>query len=265
MGFTKKCPHASKSNRGLTIPGDFKRGRTNWLSRALARAGLLPLREAERAIREGRVRVGGRVVRQPLAPVPADGEVRLDGRVVSLEVKALALMLHKPRDAVTTRSEPGGARTVFDVLLPALPEDLKRYEWHAAGRLDRDTTGLLLFTNDERLVEHLTAPERRLPKRYRATVQGAVDESKLQRLRDGVELSDGPARAEEARAAAPGQVELVLTGGRNRQVRRMLAAVGLPVTALHRVGVGGLELDVREGEWRRVSDEELRTALGFQP
>jgi 23S rRNA pseudouridine2605 synthase/16S rRNA pseudouridine516 synthase len=240
----------------VTIPGD-------WLARALARAGVLPLLEAERAIRDGRVRVGGRVVRQPLSLLPPGEEVRLDGRPVSLEARMLALMFHKPKDAVTSRSEPSGARTVFDVLLPQLTPELRGYEWHAAGRLDRDTTGLLLFTNDGRLVEHLTSPERHLPKRYRACVQGTATEAKLQQLRDGVELQDGPARAAEAHAAGEGMVELVLTEGRNRQVRRMLAAVALPVTALHRVAVGGLWLNVREGEWRKLDGEEIRTALGF--
>jgi 23S rRNA pseudouridine2605 synthase/16S rRNA pseudouridine516 synthase len=235
----------------------------DWLARALARAGVLTEREAERAIREGRVRVGGRVVKQPLTPVRPGEEVRLDGRVVSLEATVLALMFHKPKDAVTSRSEPGGVRTVFDVLLPALPPDLRRFDWHAAGRLDRDTTGLLVLTNDERLVEHLTSPRRHLPKRYRVMVQGEADEARLQRLRDGVTLEDGPARAVEVRAITPSHLEVVLTEGRNRLVRRMLAAVGLPVRSLHRVGVGRLALDVREGEWRRLGEEEIREALGF--
>lgn len=242
----------------MTIPTG-----STWLSRALARAGVLTLGEAERAIRDGRVRVGGRVVRQPLSLLAAGEEVRLDGRVVSVEAPALAVMLHKPKDAVTSRAEPGGARTVFDVLLPALPPQLRRYEWLAAGRLDRDTTGLLLFTNDGRLVEHLTSPDRHLPKRYLARVQGEVDEARLEKLRHGVALSDGPARAQEARAAGPDLVELVLTEGRNRQVRRMLAEVGLPVRALHRSQVGGLTLDVPEGQARQLSEEELRAALGF--
>ena len=240
----------------MTIPGD-------WLSRALARAGVLTTVEAERAIRDGRVRVDGRLVRQPLSLVPQGALVTLDGSPVSLEAKVLALMLHKPPDAVTSRSEPSGARTVFDVLLPQLPPDLRRYEWHACGRLDRDTTGLLVFTNDGRLVEHLTAPDRRLPKRYRAAVQGTATPEKLQRLRDGVELNDGPARAAEVLALAPSHLEVVVTEGRNRMVRRMLAAVGLPVTRLHRIGVGGLRVDIREGEWRRLDDGELREALGF--
>lgn len=240
----------------MTIPN-------SWLSRALARAGVLTQAEADRAIRGGRVRVNGRVVRQPLAPVEASDEVRLDGQRVSLGAPVLALMLHKPKDAVTSRSEPGGARTVFDVLLPALPRELRRFEWHAAGRLDRDTTGLLLFTNDERLVEHLTSPDRHLPRRYRATVQGAADEARLRRLRQGVDLPDGPARALEATAPAPGEVELVITEGRNHQVKRMLGEVGLPVRALHRAAVGGLTLDVPEGAFRRVTDDEIVQSLGF--
>ena len=242
----------------MTIPGE-----KGWLSRALARAGVLVPGELERAIRSGRVRVDGRVVRQPLAPLAEGQEVRLDGKVVSLRAQVLAVMLHKPKDAVTSRSEPGGARTVFDVLLPALPDELRRHTWHAAGRLDRDTTGLLVFTNDERLVEHLTSPDRHLPRHYLATVQGAVDEPRLERLRRGVALSDGPARAASARAAGPGQVELVLLQGRNRQVRRMLAEVGLPVRALHRFAVGGLVLDVGEGVARLLSDREIREGLGF--
>jgi len=240
----------------VTIPGD-------WLARALARAGVLSTSEAERAIRDGRVRVDGRVIRQPLALLPQGALVTLDGGPVSLEVKVLALMLHKPPDAVTSRSEPSGARTVFDVLLPQLPLDLRRHEWHACGRLDRDTTGLLVFTNDGRLVEHLTSPDRHLPKRYRAIVQGVATEEKVRQLREGVALSDGPARAVEAFAIAPSHVELVVTAGRNRMVRRMLAAVGLPVVKLHRVGVGGLRVDIREGEWRTLSDGELKDALGF--
>jgi 23S rRNA pseudouridine2605 synthase/16S rRNA pseudouridine516 synthase len=240
----------------VTIPGD-------WLARALVRAGVLTTVEAERAIRDGRVRVDGRVIRQPLALLPQGALVALDGSPVSLDARALALMLHKPPDAVTSRSEPSGARTVFDVLLPQLPADLRRYEWHACGRLDRDTTGLLVFTNDGRLVEHLTAPDRHLPKRYRATVQGTATEEQLRQLREGVALNDGPARAEEALALAPGHVELVVTEGRNRMVRRMLAAVGLPVTRLHRVAVAGLRLDIREGEWRRLGEGELKEALGF--
>ncbi|HYV49897.1 MAG TPA: pseudouridine synthase [Myxococcaceae bacterium] len=240
----------------MPIPGD-------WLARALARAGVLTTVEAERAIRDGRVRVDGRVIRQPLALLPQGALVTLDGGPVSLEAKVLALMLHKPPDAVTSRSEPGGARTVFDVLLPQLPPDLRRLEWHACGRLDRDTTGLLVFTNDGRLVEHLTSPDRHLPKRYRAAVQGAATGEQVQQLRDGVALNDGPARAVEAFTVGTSQVELVVTEGRNRMVRRMLAAVGLPVTKLHRLGVGGLRVDIREGEWRALSDGELKDALGF--
>src|SRR5262249_52949972 len=146
--------------------------------------------EAERAIRDGRVRVDGKGVRQPLKLVSTGALVTVDGGPVSLETRGLALVLPKPKDAVTSRSEPTGARTVFDVLLPQLPPDLRRHEWRACGRLDRDTTGLLVFTNDGRLVEHLTSPDRHLPKRYRALVQGTVTPAQVQRLLDGVELAD---------------------------------------------------------------------------
>lgn len=225
----------------------------------------MTLKEAEVAIRDGRVRLRGKVQRQPLAPVRPGDEVRIDGTAVSLEAPVLALQLHKPAGTVTTRRAQHGERTVFDVLLPALPEALARYEWHAAGRLDRNTTGLLVFTNDERLVAHLTKPGHHLPKRYVADVQGTADEARVEPLRRGVALDDGPARPAKVRLLGPSTVELTLTEGRHHQVKRMLAAVKLPVRALRREAVGGVSLDVPAGGWRALSESEIRDGLGFGP
>jgi 23S rRNA pseudouridine2605 synthase/16S rRNA pseudouridine516 synthase len=154
--------------------------------------------------------------------------------------------------------------TVFERLRSVLPAELQGFEWYAIGRLDRDTTGLLLFTNDERVVQHGTSPETHLPKRYVAEVAGRPSEEALSRLREGLVLDDGPTRPAGARVLAPDRVELVLTEGRHHQVKRMLAAVGHPVRTLHREAVGSVVLDVPVGAWRRLSDTEVTEELGFQ-
>jgi pseudouridine synthase len=235
----------------------------DWLSRALARAGVLPRAEAEVAIAAGRVRLNGKVQRQPLAALRPEDRVELDGRAVSLEARTLAFAWHKPAGLVCAGTDPEGVGTVFDGLRRALPPELRSYEWHAIGRLDRNTTGLLLFTNDERLVEHVTSPKTHLDKRYVAKVSGALTDEKLEPLRRGITLDDGPARPAHARIRAPGVVELALTEGRHHQVKRMLGAVGLPVLELAREAVGGLELDVSVGEGRLLSDEEIEIKLSF--
>ncbi|MFY0524878.1 pseudouridine synthase [Archangium gephyra] len=238
--------------------------RADWLARALGRAGVMPRSEAEQAIREGRVEVDGRVEREPFAPVHAGSAVRVDGTPRSLEARTLALMFHKPAGVVVHGSDPEGLGTVFERLRAVLPPELRGHEWYAVGRLDRDTTGLLLFTNEERLVAHATSPETHVPKRYVADVEGAPSEAALQRLREGLMLDDGPTRPAGARLLAPGRVELVLTEGRHHQVKRMLAAVGHPVRTLHREAVGTLVLDVPEGACRLLMDAEVQQGLGFQ-
>jgi 23S rRNA pseudouridine2605 synthase/16S rRNA pseudouridine516 synthase len=173
-------------------------------------------------------------------------------------------MLHKPAGVVTHGSDPEGIGTVFDVLQAALPSDLHRFGWHAVGRLDRDTTGLLLFTNDERFVGHATSPDTHLAKRYVAKVGALVDDAKLEPLRRGVRIDDGElTRPAKAKARGDDSVELTLTEGRFHQVKRMLNAVGLPTLALHREAVGALELDVPVSSYRALSDDEVAKKLGF--
>jgi 23S rRNA pseudouridine2605 synthase/16S rRNA pseudouridine516 synthase len=189
-------------------------------------------------------------------------EVRVDGQVRELTAPRLALMFHKPAGLVVHGSDPEGVGTVFERLRAVLPVELRGYEWLAVGRLDRDTTGLLLFTNDEWLVRHGTSPQTHLPKRYVARVAGRPSEAALRALRDGLVLEDGPTRPAGAQLRAPDVVELTLTEGRHHQVKRMLAAVGHPVLALHREAVGGVVLDVAEGDWRVLRDEEVAQGLG---
>jgi 23S rRNA pseudouridine2605 synthase len=264
MARKTKTPQWLEAARRRTGPVQ-EGSRPDWLVRALGRAGVMPRAEAEQALREGKVELDGRVERDPFAPVHPGSQVRVDGQPRSLEARTLALVFHKPAGVVVAGSDPEGVGTVFERLRARLPDELRGYEWYAVGRLDRDTTGLLLFTNEERLVQHATSPETHLPKRYVAEVAGSPSEEALRRLREGLVLEDGPTRPAEARLLAPGRVELVLTEGRHHQVKRMLAAVGHPVQALHREAVGGVVLDVPLEGLRLLSEEEVQQGLRFSP
>jgi len=226
----------------------------------------MPLDEAELAIREKRVHLDSRVAVEALSPVHPKSKVTVDGHPVSLAWRTRVLMLNKPMGVISHGKDPEGGGTVFDALRAVLPADLLRFGWHAVGRLDRDTTGLLFFTNDEQFVAHATAPTTHLPKRYIARVGVKVDVAKLAPLRKGVVIDDGaltlPAKAEPR---GEDSVELTLTEGRFHQVKRMLNAVGLPTLALHREAVGSLVVDVDLGAYRALSDDEILKALGFTP
>jgi 23S rRNA pseudouridine2605 synthase len=228
------------------------------LQKWLARAGAAPSRrKAEALIEAGRVRIDGAVA-QLGQRVPPGAEVRLDGRVVRPHRAGTVLVLHKPRGVVSTAHDPRGRPTVMQ-LVPDLPG------LHPVGRLDRDSEGLLLLTDDGELTLRLTHPRYEHRKRYRAWCRGGPPDAEgLARLRRGVELDDGPARADRVRPAAGG-VWIDLHEGRNRQVRRMLEAVDRPVERLLRTRVGPIELgDLPPGAWREARPEELR-ALGYDP
>ena len=204
----------------------------------------------------GRVTVNGEVI--SLLGTRADPErdvIAVDGALITRPAKR-TIMLNKPAGYITTRSDPRARDTVM-ALVPAIPG------LHPVGRLDKDTTGLLLLTNDGDLTFALTHPRHHVEKTYHAWVVGRPTENALQRLRKGVELSDGltaPAavrvvRAEGGRAL----VELTIHEGKKRQVRRMLQAEGYPVTTLKRVQIGPLALgDLPEGQWRELTPEEVR-------
>jgi pseudouridine synthase len=261
MARAKKPPKWLEAAR---LSGVAERGDC-WLSRALARAGVLPLAEAEQAIREGRVTVDGVVANEPLSPVRDGARVRVDHELVSLAFHTRVLLFHKPAGLITHGSDPEGIGTVFEGLARVLPPALRNFGWHAVGRLDRDTTGLLLFTNDERFVAHATQPATHLPKRYLATVGADVTPRALEALRRGIELDDGPTRPAVAKARGPRQVELTLTEGKYHQVKRMLQHVGLPTLTLHREAVGDLTCDVPVGAFRELTSVELTAGLRYLP
>lgn len=225
----------------------------------------MPLPDAEAAITGGRVKVDGKLVKEPFAPYPPDARVTVDGHQVSLDFHTRVLAFNKPAGLITHGSDPEGIGTVFEGLQKVLPFDLQRFGWHAVGRLDRDTTGLLLFTNDERFVAHATSPATHLSKRYLAAVGADVTDAQVAKLRAGLVLDDGPTRPAQAKVRGPRSIELTLTEGRYHQVKRMLQAVGLPTLQLHREAIGTLLCDVELGQFRELSATEVRETLGFEP
>jgi len=228
------------------------------LARALSKFGVCSRAEAERWIAAGRVSVDGQVVRWPERRIdPRRHRVEVDGRRVGDDTPRVVLALHKPAGYVTTRVEPGGRPTVYDLL-----GDVGRWVF-PVGRLDRDTSGLLIVTNDHRLGQRLTGPEHHVPKTYHLRVEGVPDRATLGMLRTGLTLGDGTrTRPAGVRSLGSGRdgawLEIVLTEGKNRQVRRMCAAVGHEVRELVRVRIGDLDLgDLAPGRWRRLGPEDV--------
>ena len=229
------------------------------LARALSKFGVCSRKEAVRWIEGGRVRVGGRVVQSPRRRIdPRRDRVTADGRSVGDAGERVVLALHKPAGLITSRRDPGGRPTIYSLL-----GGVGRWVF-PVGRLDRDSAGLLLLTNDHRLGQRLTDPEQHVPKTYHVRVEGVPDAEAVRALREGVTLAGGtrtrPARVRVLGAARTGRawLEIVLTEGKNRQVRRMCAVVGHKVRELTRVAVGGLALGtLAPGEWRRLAPEEV--------
>ena len=226
------------------------------VQRFLARAGVASRRGSEDLMTAGRVRVNGEVVSELGARVdPLVDIVEVDGRVVTLASLPAYIVLNKPVGYVTTMSDPQGRPTVAD-LVPRDPAGL-----FPVGRLDRDTTGLLLFTTDGELAHRLLHPRFHVEKVYRASVEGTPSRGGLDALAAGVELEDGttaPARVRLVDAGPPAEVEIAIREGRKRQVRRMFAAVGHPVISLHRTSFGPILLgDLAPGAHRHISPEEI--------
>jgi 23S rRNA pseudouridine2605 synthase len=227
------------------------------LNAFLARAGVASRRGADELVRAGRVLVNG-VQGELNTVVGAHDVVEVDGRRVERQPLAY-VVLHKPGGVVTTARDPQGRPTVVELV----PHSTRIVP---VGRLDADTTGVLLLTNDGHLAHRLAHPRYGVPKVYEAEIEGSPGEEALAALRAGVELEDGRTAPAEARVLAPGIVELILHEGRKRQVKRMLEAVGHPVRRLHRSRYAGLGVDGLEpGEWRELTSEEvasLRRASG---
>ena len=219
------------------------------LNAYLARAGVASRRGADELIKAGRVTVNGEPG-QLNTFVQAADRVEVDGREVAKQ-RLAHLLLNKPAGVVTTASDPRGRSTVVD-LVPGEPRVVP------VGRLDFDTTGALLLTNDGPLAHRLAHPRYAVEKTYVVDVEGTPSDPVLQALRDGVELEDGRTAPARVRRLRGGALELTIHEGRNRQVRRMLEAVGHPVTRLHRSVYAGLKLEGLEpGAWRELEPSEV--------
>ncbi len=239
------------------------------LQKFLSRAGVASRRQAEAWMAQGRVRVNGEVAVTPgVQVVPGRDRVEVDGEEVHLQAFQW-IALNKPLGTVTTRKDPRGRPTVYSLL----PDEHRALRY--VGRLDLLTEGLLLFTNEGDAVHGLLHPSSQVSREYRARVRGAPDQGTLRRLEEGVELEDGPARAESVRILGgrssrrdEGALSLVLREGRTREVRRLLEAVGHPVLHLERVAFGPMRLGtLPRGKWRELEPEEisaLRVAAGLE-
>ncbi|HET6684305.1 MAG TPA: pseudouridine synthase [Gaiella sp.] len=219
------------------------------LNAYLARAGVASRRGADELIKAGRVSVNGGPGELNTFVGAAD-DVRLDGRPVGAQ-RLRHVLLNKPRGTITTARDPEGRPTVVELV----GGDVRIVP---VGRLDRDTTGVLLLTNDGPLAHRLAHPRYRVEKTYVAEVEGEPGEGVVRQLAEGVELEDGPTAPARVRPLGPSRLELVLHEGRNRQVRRMLEAVGHPVVKLRRARYAGLGPGrLRAGEWRDLTSAEI--------
>lgn len=234
------------------------------LERALSKLGLASRAEARELIRAGRVAVDGRVETDPLLDViPERVRLEIDGHPAG-RPQPVTILLHKPRGVVTTRSDPEDRPTVYGCL--------EGLEAHVVpvGRLDAATSGLLLLTNDTRFADWMTDPRNEVPRVYLVTVRGELADETARRLEEGVEESGErlAARSVAVRKRSRRETHLIveLTEGKNREIRRMLKAVGHEVTRLKRVSFGGLELgDLEPGRWRVIPESELKKAFPDAP
>jgi 23S rRNA pseudouridine2605 synthase len=226
------------------------------LAKYLASRGVASRRAAERLIQAGRVSIDGVTVPDPARSVTDDETIAVDGSPLPPKELHVVYAVNKPAGVVSTASDPQGRPTVV-----GLVESTTRL--YPVGRLDIDTTGLILLTNDGGLAHRLTHPRFEVPKTYRATVARApVRDAALGALRAGVDLDDGRTAPAQIRRLGPAKLELTIHEGRKRQVKRMCAAVGHPVQHLERLAIGSLLLgDLEPGAYRRLSDDEVDALL----
>ena len=226
------------------------------LAKYLSARGLASRRAAERLIQAGRVSIDGATVTDPARSVSGGEQIVVDGAPVAAKQQLVVYAVNKPVGVVSTASDPQGRPTVVELV--DRPPRL-----YPVGRLDIDTTGLILLTNDGTLAHRLTHPSFEVPKTYRASVaRPPVRGPALRTLRSGVRLEDGKTAPARVRLLAPDALELTVHEGRKRQIKRMCQAVGHPVQRLERVAIGSLQLgDLESGAFRELSDPEVRALI----
>jgi 23S rRNA pseudouridine2605 synthase len=230
------------------------------IQKILAQMGIASRRKAEELIIEGRVTVNGKIATIGMKADLAKDHIKVDGRLLVKPEPKIYLVFNKPVGVVTSLSDPEGRPTIKDFLKGI------KYRVFPVGRLDYDSEGLLLITNDGDFAHSLLHPSKKIPKTYVVKVKGIIDEDAMERLRRGVRLEDGltaPAKVKKVRLAESNSwVEVTIYEGRKRQVRRMLEKVGYPVIKLRRIAIGGLKLgNLRPGEMRRLTQEEIKRLM----
>ena len=249
----------SRSDVKQTPPPKQER-RLKTLDRVLSKLGVCSRTESREWIEAGRLQVNGHTVRDPEQWVDLDRDrIALDGKPVRAEQKAYFL-LNKPKGYLTSYTDPDGRKTVYDLLGPI-------DQWlFPVGRLDLDTSGLLLMTNDSDFAEHITSPDHHVAKTYLVKSSLLLTDDQLRQLREGVELKDGLTKPAQVRRVRDSEkytfLEITITEGRNRQVRRMIEALGAVVLKLVRVSIGPLRLGTLQmGKWRQLNPDEVRLLL----
>ena len=222
------------------------------LQKVLSAAGVASRRVVEDLIAEGRITVNGEVAELGAKADPLVDEIAVDGVITRVDMSRVTFLLNKPTGVISTASDTHGRPTVVELV----DTDRRIYP---VGRLDADSEGLILLTNDGGLAQRLTHPSYGVDKEYLVSVEGEPGRGALRTLREGVELDDGMTSPARVSQPSPGLLRIVIHEGRNRQVRRMCDAVGHPVTRLVRVRIGPLsDNTLQPGEWREVTGEELR-------
>src|SRR5438132_1151729 len=224
------------------------------LQKILSQAGIASRRASEKLMLEGRVSVNGATVTELGTKAdPAHDDIRVDGRRIKAPERHRYLLLNKPRGYVTTRSDPQKRATVLDLL-----QGIREYVY-PVGRLDYDSEGLIILTNDGDLAAKLTHPRHGVPRVYEARVLGVPDDHDLDRLQKGVVIDGQKTGPADVKALGPGHLRVTVREGRNRQVRKMCDAIGHPVTNLRRVAIGPIQdTKLRLGHWRELSEVEVK-------
>jgi 23S rRNA pseudouridine2605 synthase len=232
------------------------------LNKFIAHAGFCSRREAADWVRKGLVKVNGEVVTEPGHKVGPRDEVRVNGKKARPVTELVYILLNKPKDYITTTEDPAKRKTVLDIVKRATRERI-----YPVGRLDRNTTGVLLLTNDGELAQQLTHPSHEVKKIYQVALDKPLEKKDYEQLLQGITLEDGPARVDALAYSDPKdktQLGVELHSGRNRIVRRLFEALGYEVRQLDRVMFAGLtKKNVDRGKWRFLSEKEVRDLKFF--